>query len=45
MMGSACMYPLLEKINQPEDIKRYSVTELEELARALEALSSRFRIA
>ena len=29
------MYPLLEKINQPEDIKRYSVTELEELAREL----------
>ena len=29
------MYPLLEKINQPEDVKRYSVTELEELAREL----------
>ena len=33
MIGSACMYPLLEKINQPEDVKRYNIAELEELAR------------
>jgi 1-deoxy-D-xylulose-5-phosphate synthase len=29
------MYPLLEKINQPEDVKRYNIAELEELAREL----------
>jgi 1-deoxy-D-xylulose-5-phosphate synthase len=28
-------YPLLDKINKPEDIKKYSLTELEELAREL----------
>ncbi|TYZ24741.1 1-deoxy-D-xylulose-5-phosphate synthase [Selenomonas ruminis] len=28
-------YPLLDKINNPEDIKKYSLSELEELAREL----------
>ena len=29
------MYPLLEKINQPEDVKRYNTAELEKLAQEL----------
>ena len=29
------MYPLLEKIKEPADIKRYSVSELERLAKEL----------
>ena len=38
MMGGHFMYPLLEKINTPNDVKKLSIFELEALARELRSM-------